>query len=158
MTSRVPITPIKNTTDHSPNIHLLSHSTLIPPPRPDPPHKLIQNPRPRPILTPPPHPPILQTLPCKSPRLIPHILTNTLLPPLLQVLNPPSQPRCAIGSPGEGRAGEEQAPVFDCCVEGEDFLAGEAGDEEGLFVDFFEEGGLCGEGVAEGGYLGLLFA
>lgn len=143
-----PPSPKGKTSDLSTHIHLtpLPH----PPPLPHKPHELIQHPRPRPILTPPPHPLILQCFRHKTPRLIPHILTNRLLPPRLQILDPPFQPGRLGRGPGEGGGGEEKAPVVDGGVEGEDFGAGEAGEGEGGLVGFAEEGGGGGEGAAEG--------
>ncbi len=52
---------------------------------------------------------------------------------------------------------EQQAPVLDCGVYREGFLAGGAGEEESLFVDAFEELGVGGEEAAERGGDGLLF-
>lgn len=114
------------------------------PPTPSPPvfdirHKFIQHPRPRPILAPPPHPLILEGLQHKHPRLIPHILTNTLLPIVFQILNPPIKPRRRSRIPLDGRAGEQEAPVFGCGVEGEDLLAGETCEDKGFLVNFLEE-------------------
>lgn len=53
--------------------------------------------------------------------------------------------------------GEKQAPVFDGGVEGDGFLAGEAGDQKGVFVGAFEEVWVGGEVAAELGDEGLLF-
>lgn len=53
--------------------------------------------------------------------------------------------------------GEEETPVVEGDVEGEDFLTGLAGHEEGLLVDFFEEVGGLLEAAAEGLDLLLLF-
>ena len=53
--------------------------------------------------------------------------------------------------------GEQEAPVFDDGVEGDGFLAGEARDQEGMFVGAFEEVRVAGEVAAELGDEGLLF-
>lgn len=68
----------------STNIHLtLRPTSRIPPLLPHIKDELIQHPRPRPVLAPPTHTLILQALHGEDARLIPHIFTNTLLPPRL---------------------------------------------------------------------------
>ena len=78
------------------------------------PYKLIHAPGPSPLLAPPPHALILPALLHKHPHLLPHILTNPPLPPLLQILNPPLQPGRCGGTPGDTGGLEEEAPVLDC--------------------------------------------
>lgn len=148
---------------HTPDpshLHPLFLRATIPPLLPHKPHKLIQTARPRPILTPPPHRLILQTLPRKHGRLLPHILADALFPFRGQVLDPVIEPGRGFGVPFEGRRGEEEAPVFEGCVERKGTLAWCQGEAEGVFVGLAEEalgrGGGGGEGgaeVGEGGFL-----
>ena len=91
------------------------------------------------------------------PRLIPRVFADALFPLVLQILDPPVQPGRGRRIPGEGGRGEEQTPVFDSGVQGEDFLPGLPRKEEGLLVHTFEEGGGLSEGAPEAGGLCLLF-
>ena len=111
--------------------------------------KLIQHARPRAVLAPPTHTLVRQTLHRENARLIPHVFTDALAPLGFQVLEPVREPGRRGRVPGHGGGREEEAPVLRGRVEGDDFLAREAGDEEALFVDAFEEVGGRREGAAE---------
>lgn len=53
---------------------------------------------------------------------------------------------------------EKQAPVFDCGVEGDGFLAGGTCKKEGVLVNASEKIEIAGKGAAEGGNDGLLLS
>ena len=145
---------------NSPDIHLTFRrppTSRAPPLLPHIKDKIIQHPRPRAVLAPPTHLLILQALHRKHARLIPHVLAHALLPPRLEVVEPIRQPGRDRRVPRQGRRREEETPVLERRVEGDDLLARQAGDEEGLLVDAFEKVGRRREGAAEGRYLALLF-
>lgn len=91
---------------------------------------------------------IVHTLQCKLRRLVPHILTNSLRPVLLKILDPQIQPVDASRFPLDTWCGEEHAPVDGCVLEWHCLLSGLFGANEGVAVDTLEKGAIGGE---EGG-------
>lgn len=126
------------------SIHLLPTAPLLLDPR----HKLINHAGPRTILAPPAQTVVLECLVREAQRLIPHVLVDALLPLLLQELDPPLQPGIVRRRPIERRRGEKKAPVLNRSFEGDGFGALRFGDQEGVLVDFFEDGAVAG---GEGG-------
>ena len=136
----------------SANIHLLPTPPLLPHIR----HEVINDTWPGPILVPPAHTLIVLGLLYEHSCLVPHVLVDGLLPFLLQEFDPPVEPGCRLTSPLDAGGGEKEAPVVNGDVEGKDFRARGAGEDEGLLVGFLEEGGVGSEGATERGDVLLL--
>ena len=91
----------------------------------DPSHKLVNNPRPSPILTPPCQRLVRRRLLHELPHLVPDVPAyspNRLL--CVQELKPPIEPGCFVRSPVQTLSTrEEQAPILDRGIQGKGLLA-----------------------------------